>query len=202
MTPVFSETNYAKKIDILAQEITRLKNYLYAIQEIINQSNQSFEAYKKYNEFFYLTYISYYNELIYGISRLQDKSSDSLSIMKMLEESLQYHTDEQSCHEKQILSQIKEIIVGYKIRTQRNRLGRAHFDREVATNTDEQKKVYERSKTELNEITEYIQLLTRALEILSARLSNPIVLLDPLPSLKKEIKILFQELSAPKNITN
>jgi len=56
----FDKVKYEKKIDVLGQEITRLNVLLFAIKEIINQSEECFEVYKQYNEFFYLTYELYH----------------------------------------------------------------------------------------------------------------------------------------------
>ncbi len=192
---MFDKTKYENKIDVLGEEIAKLNILIFAIKEMIKQSEECFEVYKKYNDFFYLTYQLYHNELIHGICRLQDRSRDSLSIVKMLEENIKNHNDKQSRQEKKVLDQINECDVSEKIKALRDKLGRAHLDGKVSINLDKQKKLYEENKIELKDNERYIELLTKALELLSDRLQKPMHFVSPLSSISREIRELFHALS-------
>lgn len=194
-TAMIDKKKLEKEIDVLGSEIAKAYILTFALQELIEQSHINFNVYIKYHEFFYQTYSSYHNELTHHISHLQDTSRDSLSIIKLLNRSKDYN-DQLSVEEGNILSQLIDHEIGKKIKVIRDKLGRAHLDYKIALNPDKEQKIYEQNKVTLMEIIQYLELLTKALTIISRRLDIPIAdFLKPIPSLRGDIRRLFEDLA-------
>lgn len=186
---------YEEKINVLGKEIRQARILILALHEMIEQSNATFAVYEKYYTFFSLVYYSFYNEIIHAVSRLHDTSRDSLSIIKMLNENIEFD-DDLSANEKKILDQIQSNDSCENIKVMRDKLGKAHLDGKVSINPAKQKEIYERHKIELNDITKYINLLVKALEILSQRLDQSIAhFLLPNTPIRREIREMFEHLS-------
>ena len=199
VTPI-DKTKRDKQVNVLASEINELEKHISAIQELINQSNSNFEVYKNYYNFFYDIYNSYHNEIIYGIGRLIDQSNDSLSITNLLKEGIE-KKDSLADDEAKIHTVIKEHPMHKKIKQNRNKLGKAHLDKAIATNPQKQMKIYDQYKYELKETIEYVELLKESVEIISWRSSNPICcLLTYNGPIKKEIRNIFEKLAKQSSI--
>ena len=181
-----------KNIDVLGSEIARVHTLIAAISEIVKQCNLNAEVYKKYSKFFDDVYYAFYNELIHTVSKLHDKSRDSLSIVRML----QANKDKKSIREEAILQQICEHDAYKKIKIIRDKLGRAHLDAKISINPGKQRELYEAHKIALKNIAEYIELMTEALETISERLDIPILLSKPSVPIKREITEIFNELNS------
>lgn len=182
-----------KQINMLGQEISKLYEHIFAIQEIILQSNSKFNIYKQYNLFFYSHYLLSYNEVILGIGRLIDRDKNAPSIINLLKEGIEKN-DELSKGEAIIYKKIMESHMHQKIKNLRNKFGIAHLDKEISVDPKKQLHFYEKNKFELKELIKYIDLLKEGAEILSSRSSQPTSLLHPHPTIKKEIRDIFEKL--------
>jgi len=181
------------QVDVLWQEISKLYEHIFAIQEIIFQSHSKFNIYKQYNLFFYSHYLLSYNEVILGIGRLIDRDKNAPSIINLLKEGIEKN-DELSKEEAVIYKKIMESHMHQKIKNLRNKFGIAHLDKEISVDPKKQLHFYEKNKFELKELIKYIDLLKEGAEIISFRSSQPTWLLHPHPTIKKEIRDIFEKL--------
>jgi hypothetical protein len=180
-----------EEIDVLGIEIANSWNLLYALDRLIVLINEQPDVYNKYNEFWYMVYCSFYDALIFSICRLQDKSRDSLSINKiyMRLEKAGCMTDQ----EKEIFNEIKNCDMRTILLDIRDRLGRAHLEGKLSINIKKQKELRDQSKITCKDFSNYLEILTRALEILSVRCSENIIKiqLKPHPMVHKELSEIF-----------
>ena len=196
-TLILDKLKLEKEINVLGEQIYKVHILMLAIREIIQQSNLNFDVYKKYYDFFDLTYRSYWDELIHNVSRLQDMSRDSISIVKILNRNIEIG-DEKSVYEKDILKKIQDFGVSEKIKVLRDKLGKAHLDGKVSINIEKQNKLWDENKTALKDVCEYIELLTKGLEVISCRLDKPIFFTKPNTPIKRQIVELFNDLCDKK----
>ena len=190
-----NKSKLEKEVDALGQEISKAHILIFALSEIIKQSNLNFNIYKKYWGFFSLSYNLFWNELIHNISRLQDTSRDSLSVVKVLKRHVYDIDDEKSNQEKEILEKIEKSDTNKKIKRLRDKLGKAHLDGKISINPGKRHDIWKKNKETLGNIVVYLELITQGVEIISCRLDETILLLKPYDLIKKHIKNLFNSLN-------
>jgi hypothetical protein len=176
------------EFDILAQKITKIYMNLDAYEEIINQCHLHPNIYKKYFLFLEYTWHAYFNEVIHGISCMFDKNSDTLSIVQMLQKYRVSKTD-------YFLKAMQESKVHKYTKTIRNKLGRAHLDYKISIDTTKQEELYKSINLTIEELYCYLDLLKEALSALAKTLDIPTTYLRPLPTIRSQIRSLFEELS-------
>lgn len=185
---------YEKQIDALGKEIYRVWEQIYIIQELINQSHDNLPAYAEFHSFFFEIYRLSHNEIIYGINRLIDNSGGSLSVIKMLKW-INNHDDVKANKGKEVLESLTSHKSYDKMRTLRDKLGRAHLDGEYGIDEKKAADLHESSAGPLNDTIEYLKLLTEALEILAERLDIPFKFLPPIPTVSPVMRKLFEKIS-------
>lgn len=190
---LMSKKKLEKEIDAIARDVSNAWSYLYAIRELLDQANINKNTYKKYQHFFDATYIAFYDELIYALNRIHDSSRDSLSLINILKKLAQ--AGMLTSEEAEMLARIEQDTTRKKVKKIRNKLGRAHLDGKVSTNLEQQDRLQKECAIEMNEFAAYIELLKKALEIISERLDKPLCLLKPLVPIRTEIRELFRKLS-------
>lgn len=169
-----TDSSHITELDVLGQEIAKAHMKIRELHVLIEQCDANFDVYTKHHEFFYSVYFAFFDELIHTISRLHDTSRGALSIVLVLEEYIKsYPHDAQFEEERTILEEIENHPTRTKIKNLRNKLGKAHLDRTIAMNPKKQIDFYGSNKTDLKSIYKYLQLLTRALELISQRFDKP-----------------------------
>jgi hypothetical protein len=183
-----------KEIDVLGKELALLEITKIAYKEWINQIDSRRDIYEEYPELFFLIRKSFYDQIIFSLSRLIDSSTGTLSIKKLLRRHISMK-DSLSGEGKKALSKIDESKFFKKIKLIRDRLNRAHIDEKIALDQEEYNKIVEQCKIDFAEIEEAITELKKYLAIISDRLDMPIAaFLRPQTSIRAEIIKLFKSL--------
>lgn len=189
------------EIDLLSAEISDARIRLHALDGLIKQFEKYPGVYENFSSFFYLYYDGLFKELIHGISRLQDETKNSLSVVKILER-FKDENSEQSKLEASILKKIKESHINSKIKKLRNHYGIAHLDERYCLSYEELLKIHKQNKIDIKNVVSCLQVFTRALEIISCRLDIPLWLQPPQTSIRRELRELFIKLDGKSNNTD
>lgn len=188
----FNKKTFSIEINKLGEELSNLEINILALRELIDQINVNPEIYRKYKEFLFLMYKNFYDNTIHSIFRLIDHNKDTLSIVNILNKHVLIG-DAHSELEKKVLAEIQENDFFKKIKLNRNNL-QAHLNRKTSINKEKNEKMMLDCKFYFKASLLFLDLLKKALLIISERSDIPIILLSPNTSIKREIREVFQKL--------